>query len=80
MTQQEMWLRCKEKAKEGKDINQGGLGRVKYNGKVYVGGFFLNVVMFYRPEESLLRFNGQGTFPTKPFELTDSEFAVYINR
>ena len=81
MNFKEMWSSCKEKASQGKDINSGGLGRLKYDGKVYVGGLWLNVAMYYRPEESLVKFSHNSPLPaSEPFELTDSEFAIYINR
>lgn len=81
MTQSEMWQSCRDKAKIGKDVNSGGLGRIKIGNTVYVGGFFMNLIMLYRPEESLLRFSSNPRYyPTESLELTPEEFSTYINR
>ena len=50
MTLQEMWDKCRERARQGRDVNGGGLGRLKVAGHTYVGGFFLNLIMLYSPE------------------------------
>jgi len=80
MTLKEMWSKCRERAKEGKDINSGGLGKLKIAGQTYVGGFFLNLILLYSPETGgLVKKNSHSpSFATADITLSPEEYCYYL--
>lgn len=78
----EMWERCKEHGKEGKDINSGGLGRLKVAGNTYVGGFFMNLLMLYSPETGgLVKANSHSpSYVAQDVTLSAEDYCKYLTK
>ena len=80
-TLSEMWEKCKRNAKEGKDCNSGGLGRIKVAGQEYVGGFFLNLIMLYSPiTGGIVKQSSHSCPHNADISLTPEEFTTYLCR
>ena len=82
MTTADIWQKCKARATEGRDVNSGGLGRLKVAGNTYVGGFFLNLILLYSPETGgIIKANSHSpSYPCPDVSLTPEEYCLYLTR
>jgi len=73
-----------EKAKAtNDDINGGGIGRLRIKGddKVFVGAFYLNMIMLFDGEQGYLKFGKDSRlYPSGDIKLMPEEFVKFIQK